>query len=122
MGSNSVSDTGIVDLPAMLTVAEAARELRIGRTLAYQLATAFLAGDPTGLPAVRFGSCLRVPRWALDERIRHGRITSDLTSANAPTTEVLIAETVTADASVRGHRDRRVNSRSTAQLSLLDRA
>ena len=59
---------------AMLTVPEATRELRIGRTLAYQLVAAFEAGDPTGLPVIRLGNCLRVPRWVLDELIHHGRV------------------------------------------------
>ena len=57
----------------MLTVPEAARELRFGRTLAYQLVAAFEAGDPCGLPVLRLGNCLRVPRWALDELIRYGQ-------------------------------------------------
>ena len=56
-------------MPEMLTVAEAADVLRIGRTLAYQLARQYLAGDPDGLPVIRLGGCLRVPRRALDELI-----------------------------------------------------
>ena len=56
----------------MLTVVEAARLLRIGRTLAYQLASRFLAGEPDGLPVVRLGGCLRVPRSALDGLMRGG--------------------------------------------------
>lgn len=48
----------------MLTVPEAARLLRIGRTLAYRLATEFLDGGE-GLPVVRLGGVLRVPREAL---------------------------------------------------------
>jgi hypothetical protein len=71
-------DDELEGLPIMLKVEEAARVLRIGRTLAYDLATRFEAGDPTGLPVVRVGGCLRVPRWALVELIRHGRVSGHL--------------------------------------------
>lgn len=47
------------DLPAFLTVDEAAAILRLGRTAAYEAAT---RGE---LPTVRFGRRLRVPRGAL---------------------------------------------------------
>ena len=54
---------------ALLTVTEAARELRIGRSLAYQLARRYLDSDEQdGLPVIKLGaSCLRVPRWALEQ-------------------------------------------------------
>jgi hypothetical protein len=58
-----------------LTVSEAAGELRIGRTLAYDLARRYVASNGAcGLPVVRLGTCLRVPRWALLELARHGRV------------------------------------------------
>jgi hypothetical protein len=61
--------------PAMLTVVEAAAILRIGRSLAYDLARRYeVTGGAEGLPVVRFGSCLRVPRWALNELIMTGRV------------------------------------------------
>ena len=51
----------------MLTVEEAAAELRIGRRLAYELAARFEAtGGAEGLPVIRLGRCLRVPRARLD--------------------------------------------------------
>ena len=55
---------------------EAARELRIGRSLAYELARRYLdSGERDGLPVIRLGAaCLRVPRWALDELRRTGRV------------------------------------------------
>ena len=52
----------------LLTVEEAASVLRIGRSLAYQLAAEYLAtGGTVGMPVIRVGGCLRVPRWALLE-------------------------------------------------------
>ena len=77
MGSVDARD-GLEGLPVMLTVPAAAGVLGIGRTLAYQLAERFTSGDPTGLPVVRLGGCLRVPRWALIEYISHGRVDTDI--------------------------------------------
>jgi excisionase family DNA binding protein len=54
--------------PDVLTVDEAARILRIGRNSAYALARRWLAtGGEEGLPAVRLGRCLRIPRPALEQ-------------------------------------------------------
>ena len=54
------------DLPAVLSVEEAAAFLRIGRTCAYELARRYEAtGGRQGLPVVRLGRLLRVPRAAL---------------------------------------------------------
>ena len=62
MRSEMVFDGSLGDLPAMLTVEEAARVLRIGRSLAYQLATRYLdSGGTDGLPVLRLGGVLRVP-------------------------------------------------------------
>lgn len=52
----------------MFTVEEAAAALRIGRGLAYDLAGLYLAtGGAEGLPVVRLGRCLRVPRAKLEQ-------------------------------------------------------
>lgn len=50
--------------PLVLTIEEAAKLLRIGRSAAYEAAR---RGE---LPAVRIGRTLRVPRHALEEMLR----------------------------------------------------
>ena len=58
----------IDDIPTLLTVLEAAAILRIGRTTAYQLAHEYCrTNGASGLPVVRVGKQLRVPR----DRLRH---------------------------------------------------
>jgi excisionase family DNA binding protein len=52
--------------PLFITVPEAARLLGISRSLAYELANRWLAGDTEGLPAVRLGRRLIVNRDALE--------------------------------------------------------
>ena len=68
--------TEAFDAPQLLTVDEAARLLRIGRSRAYELANAYLgSGGTTGMPVFRLGpGCLRVPRWALIELAATGRV------------------------------------------------
>lgn len=66
---------GAMPLTPLLRVDEAAVVLQIGRSLAYRLAAEYLAsGGLSGLPVLRFGSCLRVPRWALLELALTGRV------------------------------------------------
>jgi excisionase family DNA binding protein len=58
------------DPPDFLTVEEAADVVRIGRTAAYRLARQYLAtGGAAGLPVVRYGRQLRVPRCKLEEAL-----------------------------------------------------
>ena len=60
----------------LLTIEEAASVLRVGRSLAYDLARRNeVTGGTAGLPNIRFSSgCRRVPRWALVELASTGRI------------------------------------------------
>jgi hypothetical protein len=115
MGAVAVDDE-LKGLPIMLKVEEAARVLRIGRTLAYELAARFEAGDPIGLPVVRLGTCLRVPRWALLELIRHGRVASDLHAAGGA---VMQREHAVEEAAAASSRRRRATG-TGSQLSLLE--
>lgn len=51
-----------------LTIPEAAKLLRIGRTLAYRLARRYLeTGGAEGIPVIKVGRLLRVPRTLLVE-------------------------------------------------------
>ncbi len=76
---------------AVLTVTEAARMLRIGRSTAYDAANRYLDGDPDGLPVIRIGRSLRVPLTAIAELL------------GVPTTE-LTPEATTPDAPARTDR------------------
>jgi len=54
-------------LPAFLRIEEAARILQISRSAAYEQANAWLAtGGETGLPVVRVGRSLRVPKAVIE--------------------------------------------------------
>ena len=73
------------DLPDFLTVEEAAAILRIGRTAAYEQARRYLAtGGAEGLPVIRVGRQLRVPRAALEAWAR-GPITRSPSRPTTPT-------------------------------------
>ncbi len=77
----------VLGVPAspVLTVEEGAVVLRIGRSLAYQLAREYEAtGGSSGLPVIRVGGCLRVPRWALPELACCGRVVR-LSDSDVPT-------------------------------------
>jgi hypothetical protein len=82
-------------LPLVLGVEEAAEVLRIGRTLAYALARRYEAtGGVEGLPVIRLGGCLRVPRWALLELALNGRTVSlgEPVAAASPSRRLLEVE------------------------------
>ena len=100
--------------PDFLTVEEAAAVLRIGRSTAYELAREYLATDgASGMPVIRLGKQLRVPR-ALLERWLGGSITWPI-----PTDRTPVASPVVSIASTprRSRPDRR-NASTSQQTSI----
>lgn len=85
---NTAFEPGTTDV-VLLTIKEAAQMLRIGRSLAYQLAARYEAsGGVDGLPVIRVAGCLRVPKWALLELAMTGRVVrlcdADISEVAAP--------------------------------------
>ena len=61
------------ELPVVLSVEEAAKILRIGRSAAYEQARIFRdTGGREGLPVIAIGRSLRVPRAGLLELLQTG--------------------------------------------------
>jgi excisionase family DNA binding protein len=78
-----IQDSAVI--PVLLTVEEAAAILRIGRTFAYDLAKQFIiTAGAEGLPVVRVGRLLRVPRESLESFI-NSDMPNRKTSPNSPT-------------------------------------
>jgi len=74
-GTPNTSTERVEAAHRLLTIKEAADEMRICLSHAYDLAHEYLnSGGTAGLPVLRFGTCLRVPRWALDVLITTGRV------------------------------------------------
>lgn len=87
-GIPSTSPDRIDAAHELLTIKEAAAAMRVSLSLSYQLAHEYLNSDGrSGLPVLRFGTCMRVPRWALDELITTGRVVR-LADAPVPTSEL----------------------------------
>src|SRR4051812_43223341 len=62
-------------MPLMLKVDEAAAVLRVSRSKAYEMTTLYdTSGGTAGLPCLRMGDVLRVPRFALEEFVTSGRV------------------------------------------------
>jgi len=75
-------------MPLMLTVEEAARVLRIGRSHAYNLARMYFASGGThGLPVLRLGNVMRVPKIALYELVTTGHVMQLIAPAPAIASE-----------------------------------
>lgn len=71
--TNEPGPTRIAELPLVLSIAETARALRCSTRTAYSLARLFEAsGGEEGLPTIRVGHALRVPRHRLIERFDLG--------------------------------------------------
>lgn len=83
-GTPSTSAERVEVAHELLTIKEAAAAMRVSLSLGYQLAHEYLnSGGTAGLPVLRFGTCMRVPRWALDELITTGRVVR-LADASVP--------------------------------------
>ena len=68
------------DLPIMLTVDQAARVLRVGRSKAYELAALYTSsGGTQGLAVLRLGDLLRIPKFALYEFVTTDRVVQLIT-------------------------------------------
>jgi excisionase family DNA binding protein len=106
-------------LPIMLTIDEAARVLRIGRSKAYEMAATYTSSGGThGLACLRLGDLLRVPKFALHEYVTTGHIVQLIPQHDANATADATADaTVDATAARTPARKPRVTDR--AQLSLL---
>ena len=99
------------DLAIMLTVDEAARVLRVGRSKAYEMAALYTwSGGIQGLPVLRLGDLLRVPKFALYEFVTTGRVVQPITQPAPVATDHATASRPTT-------RKRRTSDH--AQLSLL---
>lgn len=123
--------------PALYTVEEAAKLLRIGRTKAYALTQEWRAtGGESGLPVVDFGHVLRVPRAALEKMLgvdlaravesstpaaETGRVRETETEqGRAPAASAPAAAPVAAPARKRRHRPK--TSDASDQLDLFNAA
>ena len=66
MERRAAIEEAVAGLPLMLTVEQAREVLGIGRSLAYGEVRRYLATDGReGIPAVRIGSAIRIPRAGL---------------------------------------------------------
>jgi hypothetical protein len=110
----------------LLTVEEAAKVLRIGRTKAYALATEWRAtGGRSGLPVVDFGHVLRVPLCQLEQLVG-GPLTAPVVApamveaceSPAP----MPADDLTPRTKSQRQPTKRTRDRNTAQLSLIEPA
>ena len=110
-----MSDSSVAEwdeLPVLLKVDEAMRLLRIGRSKAYEMTTLYEAsGGTQGLPCLRMGDLLRVPKFALHAYVTTGRIVQ-LRAKPA-------ADDATANATPPRKPARTRTSTDRAQLSLL---
>ena len=102
-------------LPIMLTIDEAARVLRIGRSKAYEMAGTYTSsGGMHGLACLRLGDLLRVPKFALHEYVTTGHIVQ-LIPQHVPHHDV----NATVDATAVRTPARKARATDRAQLSLL---
>ena len=65
MERRAAVEEAVGHLPLMLTVEQARQVLGIGRSLAYEVRRYLATDGQEGIPAVRIGSAIRVPRAGL---------------------------------------------------------
>ena len=114
------------EYPLLLTVEETAGVLRIGRSLAYELARLYESTDGhDGLPVLRVGALMRVPRCVLAELISTGRVVrlADLVEADSSSSPVAIPHVDSPEARRAPSRVRRAveSLEAVEQLALLPR-
>jgi hypothetical protein len=112
------------EYPLLLTVEESAAVLRIGRSLAYELARLYESSDGRdGLPVLRVGALMRVPRWALAELISTGLVVrlADLIEADSSASHVTHAESSQAQPAPGRARRAGKSLEGVEQLALLPR-
>jgi hypothetical protein len=108
-------ERALSELPLMLTVEQTCTVLGIGRSLGYAEVRRYLAtGGREGIPAVRIGSVLRIPRTALVELLA----TVTVPSGDNTTGLSAVVETSSAVASAQrsARTRRRTSSATVAQL------
>jgi hypothetical protein len=117
MESRAAIEAAVAALPLMLTVEQARDVLGIGRSLAYGEVRRYLAtGGREGIPAVRIGSAIRIPRAGLVDL---------LLSAPAPEVGSVELHAVAPSKPERSSSRRRSRStpdRSVVQLSFVEPA
>jgi hypothetical protein len=116
-------------LPPLLTVEEAAKLLRIGRTKAYALAQEWrTTGGRSGLPVVDFGHVLRVPLCQLEQLVG-GHLTAppvappSSRATEDPGAHPAVPSVAAASEIKRQHQmTKTTRNRNDAQLSLIEPA
>ena len=98
-------------MPIMLTVEDAARVLRISRSKAYEMTKLYVSsGGTAGMPCLRLGDLLRVPKFALHEFVTTGHIVQLIPQRKLNATGDATTSTKTA---------RKARATDRTQLSLL---
>jgi hypothetical protein len=118
----------MADLPALLTVEEAARVLRIGRTKAYAMANEWRATDGrSGLPVVDLGHVLRVPRCQLEAIVGGPLVDVERPAQTEPAIVQSVDQAVTAPVETTRAAQRRMSratkrerATNSAQLTLIE--
>lgn len=78
-GTNATLPPTLEELPELMTVMEAASYLRVGRDATYELCRQWFASSgAAGLPAIKIGRKIRIPRAALGRYVEIDANTTDV--------------------------------------------